>query len=490
MTDNIKDIYSTWLEWEFSDFPLIINELEFENNNWNFDKSSFIEISRGNDFTFRTVIKGYVSNFKNLDGKNDFIGKGNIIEDQKIKGKGLNGEEIVLKGCLNGEMKTDSANLKFVEAGLYIESLSINKTRKKQKDGNIRLEWFVCRDIPSHAHLWGHTRRNPEFDNKKIRIGIDEYDDTPQNMIGGSSSSDYSFIDLKNIKFILAKVPKSLLPEGYEGICIESRENYPPLSDEILNGIIEFLSFLLGNKLIHTGNSLINNQELIEANLFSCNISKSGTAMPPIQLNFKYEWGDITKLLIRYLPEYLDKRTKIGLKDALSRYWISKETPIGANLPVLASALEIINHNFIKDIDQELLEYLPKAEYQGLIKEELDSIKIKLDYLPAKEKQIIINKISGAYQKGSNEKMRILFDKLGLETGKVEDQAIRLRNSMVHGSRDYSDIEDAYDDLILSRAYEILFHRIMLILIGYTDYYIDYSMQGCPSKPVRMKAGE
>ena len=113
-----------------------------------------------------------------------------------------------------------------------------------------------------------------------------------------------------------------------------------------------------------------------------------------------------------------------------------------------------------------------------------------MDYLPSKERQIIINKISGAYQKGPNEKMRIIFDKLGLETGKVEDQAIRLRNSMVHGSRDYSDIENAYDDLVLSRAYEILFHRIMLTLIGYTDYYIDYSMQGCPSKPVRMKAGE
>ena len=190
------------------------------------------------------------------------------------------------------------------------------------------------------------------------------------------------------------------------------------------------------------------------------------------------------------MPAYLDKRTRIGLKDALSRYWISKDTPIGANLPVLASALEIINHNFIKDLDKELLEYLPKAEYQGLIKEELESIKNKLDYLPAKEKQIIVNKICGAYQKGSNEKMRILFDKLELEIGKVEEQAIKLRNSMVHGSRDYSDIEDAYDDLILSRAYEILFHRIILKLVGYTDYYIDYSMQNCPSKPIRMKAGE
>lgn len=483
-------IYIPYLEWEFSEFPLIVNDLIFENNDWNFDMSSFIEITRENNFTFRAAIKGSVSDFEKLEGKDDFIGKGNIVEVQKIKGRGVNGEEVVLDGCLNGEKKTDSINLKFVEAGLHVESLSIYKAGKKEKHYHIRLEWFICSNIPSHVHLWGHTRRNPDFDNKKIRIGIDQYNGTPQNMIGGSSSSDYTLIDLNNIKFILAKVPNALLPEGYEGICIETRENYPQLNDEILNGIIEFLSFLFGNKLTHTGNSLINNQELVEANLFSCNISKSGTAMPPIQFNSEYEWGDITKLLNLYLPAYLDKRTRIGLKDALSRYWISKDTPIGANLPVLASALEIINHNFIKDLDKELLEYLPKAEYQGLIKEELESIKNKLDYLPAKEKQIIVNKICGAYQKGSNEKMRILFDKLELEIGKVEEQAIKLRNSMVHGSRDYSDIEDAYDDLILSRAYEILFHRIILKLVGYTDYYIDYSMQNCPSKPIRMKAGE
>lgn len=481
--------YTPHLEWEYSEFPIKINKLEFEKMNWGFDESACIEILRTDDLKFKVIIKGYVSGFHKLD-ENQFIGKGNIIIGQQIRGKDLDGNTVILEDCFLGEFKTDSINYMYVEGEIHLDSLAVYKKTLQENSTFERLEWFVCSEIPSHLHLWNTTRRNPEFEIKKIRIGIDKYEDSLQNLLGGSNTKDYTCIEANGIKFIFSLVPKSILSKSIRGICIEIRENHEAFGENLLGGIKEFLSFLMGVQLKHIGYSIIQNQELIEASLLTCNISASKKAMPPIQFNTKYDWGDFSKLANQFLPQYLEKKEVCALDDALSKFWIYKETPIGANLPILAGALEVIIHNYLKGIDSNLLEYMSKDEYMGIIKDGLEDIKTKLNYLPPKDKDIILSKITGAYRKGPNEKMRLFFEKLGLETGKIEDQAIKLRNIMTHSSRDYSDIENAYDDLVLSRAYEVLFHRIFLKLLGYTDYYIDYTMQKIPSKPIHKKAGE
>lgn len=484
-----QSFYTPHLEWEYSEFPIKINNLEFEKMNWGFDDYTFIEILRTNDFKFKAIIKGYVFGFQNLN-QNNFIGKGNIIEGQQIRGKDLDGNIIILKDCHLEDYKTDSINYMYVEGKIHIESLTICQKTLNKSSNFQRLEWFACSEIPFHLHLWNTTRRNSEFENKKIRIGIDEYNDSLQNLIGGSNTKDYTLIDANGNKFIFSLVPEKVLPEKIGGICIEIRENHQAFHENLLHGIKEFISFLMGIQLKHVGYSIIQNQELIEASLFTCNISVSKEAMPPIQFNTKYDWGDFSKLANQYLSEYLNNKNKLALDSALSKYWISKEVPIGANLPILTSALEIIIHNYLKDKEDKQLVYVSKEEYLHLIQNELAIIAEKLDHLPANDKNIILNKIKGAYLKGPNEKQRIFFDEIGLDIGKVEKQAIILRNIMTHSSRDYSDIENAYDDLVLSRGYEVLFHRVFLKLLGYTDYYIDYTLQNCPSKHIHKKAGE
>jgi len=65
----------------------------------------------------------------------------------------------------------------------------------------------------------------------------------------------------------------------------------------------------------------------------------------------------------------------------------------------------------------------------------------------------------------------------------------KLTNKMAHGSRDYSKKEKGYDNLILTRVYEVLFNRIFLKLLGYESYYTDYSLQNSPLKHISKSAG-
>jgi hypothetical protein len=98
--------------------------------------------------------------------------------------------------------------------------------------------------------------------------------------------------------------------------------------------------------------------------------------------------------------------------------------------------------------------------------------------------EIMLNKISGAFRKGVNEKMTFFFNLLGMEIGKTEKAAINLRNKMAHGKRDYQKEETIFDDIVLTRVYQVLFNRIVLKLLGYQGYYIDYSMENSPSRPL------
>lgn len=471
-----------YLEWEYSEFPIKINELTFENSNWGFSKDSIIEIWRNENFKLEGKIYGVVKDFKKIDNIH-FVDKGNIVKGQAIKGLDSFGNTIQLEDCFLGNFQTSSINKSkdgyFTEGEVQLDSIKIRFTETTKRTKNIvRYDWFLCNKIS--AHFVQRTFR--KANQKRIRVGLDNYDDSIENLIGSSSSKDYEIISIPNLKFIIAKVPENILDNHY-GLCFEFREKAKEVSDDLITGISSLVSFILGDEIKHIGHTLASENLLIESTLENINSKKTFQSMPPIKFNNKYDWGNFSWILNRLLPNYLELRYKYQIEAALSRYWISRQTPLGANLPLLASSLEIIAENYLKTISPKYQnEYLTQKEYLSLIKTELSEIQNKLSSIEGSD--IIINKITNAFRKGVNEKMNYFLKFLEIQIGKSEKEAIALRNKMVHSSRDYSDKKKIHDDLIYSRVYEVLFNRVILKLLNYKGYYIDYSIKGCPSKKI------
>ena len=307
----------------------------------------------------------------------------------------------------------------------------------------------------------------------RARIGIDDFNSEEVLMHSHSTSRDFIVLDIPQIKCIIAKVPEHFISSEMTGLCIEFRdEEIAKLDNKLLSDLRHFVEFLFGVQFYYYGYSILSDEELIEALLDSPDIPlKPQPPMPPIHYNFEYQWGNIQLQLNKLLVPYLDLQKKLSLNHAIDRLWIALAIPVGVNLPILAGALEIVAGKYLTMTGNVKLEYLPQKEYEDLIAEEVLSLTAKLSEIT--DSAIIINKLKGAFRKGSNEKINLFLSLLGLEIEKQEKAAINLRNKMTHGNRDYSNDNKAHDDVVLSRVYHVLFNRIILKILGYEDYYID-----------------
>lgn len=484
--------YVPHLEWEAVKYPLVLQDLEFEQPGYDLDDQSTITILRQEDLQLDGKISGRLKTRPNgYDDK--FIGKGNIVQQQVIKGRDLDGNKITLSGCIFGGYKTDNLNINsegyLIEIDLIFDKAHIAYgSAADQITGLIHYEWFLCGS--SLPHFYGATARSLRPAERKIRVGIDKQDDTNEDYIGGSTSADYIFIDLPEISCIISKVPEYFIKKGMSGLCLEFRdENITKINGELMTNLKSFLSFFLGFKLYYMGYSKIENGELKEALIDSPVIPiKIQASMPPIQYNLQYTWGNVVLQANLLLKKYLELQDSLSLNHAIERLWIANDVPIGVNLPILAGAIEIIAGEYLKTTGNNKLEYLSKTEYEKLIHDEIVQLTSKLSGIEGGT--IMLSKITGAFRKGPNEKMNLFFSLLSLETGKPEKEAINLRNKMTHGKRDYANDDVAYDDLVLSRVYQVLFNRIILRILAYDGFYIDYSIARSPSKPLEMKAGE
>jgi len=487
---EFDEYYIPEIEWEYSDFPLKIINLEFEKNNWGFDKSSTITIWRNEKQELKGEIIGSISGF--MENENEsFVGEGNIIKGQIIKGYDNKGNIFKINESFLTIFQTNSYqknNNGYLTKGTVIfDSLDIEFLEKKSIESNdIRYDWFICNKITPHFQRT--TTRQLKPIQKKIRRNIDDYDNSIESLIRSSSSKDYCQIKTLDFKFIISKVPSKFLNGNTEGLCFEFRENINEIDSNLITGVKSFVSFLLGTEIHHIGYSITNDEKLKASHIKSLNRNISEIVMPPIKFNLKYEWGDFSFLVNQYLPKYLDLRESLSLDISLSKYWIAKNLPIGTNLPVLASALETIAGKYLKINNLNQSEYLSQEDFLELIKKEKLILEEKLKSVEGV--QIMLNKILGAFRKGANEKMNIFFQSIGLNVGTSEKKAINLRNKMAHSSKDYNVNKNVFNDLVFSRIYETLFNRILLKLLGFEGYYIDYSIKGCRLKHIDEVSGK
>ncbi len=478
------------LEWEHIEFPIEISQLTFEKNDWGFKEDNSILVWRDDRLRLKGQINGTLKMFEKID-RDDFVGEGNIIEGQTITGRDVNNNYIEMYQCFIGGVSQTGVDPKGLamktEAEIIFDSIKIvTETHPNLIEKPIRFQWFVCKRIP--ANFNGSTKRYLKKRKKRIRLGIDLEDDTQEHLKGSSSSRDFCRVRFKEHDFIIGKVPDNLIPNDISGLCLEFRGNVKDMDEQMVDGTRNFVGFLLGNKLQNIGYSILDGEKVLERFAISLYEYPEDKSMPPIKFNYQYEWGNLGYLLNSHLPAYLELQKELYLGIVIDKAFIANNAPLGTNLPILASALETIIAKYFKLKKIKTFEYLSEKEYLSLIDKELKTISSKLQGVSGND--IIKRKIKGAFRKGPNEKTLMFFELIGLKIGEKESKSLALRNKMAHGSSDYSKKPKLYSELVSSRTYEVLFNRVILKLLGYEGYYIDYSVKGTPIKQIDRPAGE
>lgn len=475
------------LEWEAIKFPLELVDLQFENQTFNLSNKVHIQVDRTKDYNFLVVMSGWSENPKLFESDN-FLDGSKIIKGQKITGKDENGNEVTLNECFVDTWSTSSNNFNGIEyyfkANILITSLNIVFTNNTKAIKNY--DWFICGKTT--IHFSNVTIRTSGNFPTKIRRGVDVYD---ENLLGikGNYSRDFIKVLIDSELIIVAKVPDEFMPKQMRGICFEYS---PIISSELIEDLKDFLSFILGTQLISIGSSKIDeNNFLLESHLKRVSLlnleDHSQRVFPPIHFNVQYDWGNLEWLVENLFPRYRYNRNDLQLDQVLARYFIALKTPIGANLPILANAIEILAANYLKlngDID---LAYLENSKFLSLIEDELKSLEVKLK--PFEGCDIMLRKIKSINQRNPSEKINFFLSLIDIKIGKSEKDALALRNKMVHSVRNYSEEKNALNDVFLTRVYQVLFNRIFLKILGYNDFYIDYSLKDVLAKHISLSAG-
>jgi hypothetical protein len=210
-------------------------------------------------------------------------------------------------------------------------------------------------------------------------------------------------------------------------------------------------------------------------------------ALNPVEIDALRSKGGIESLLEQLMPSYLALQGELRLNEALRCYWLSKEMPIGLNLPVLSTGLETLASSWFESGRSKPNVYMPKKDFDALLKAELASARSKLE--SHKHGDRILSRLSSAYNMSANDSLRFFFDDIELSVSETEWRAIRDRNPMAHGAASVFDGTTNERMIHATRVYQTLFHRIVLKLLGYDGTYISYGTLGHPIRDISEPSG-
>jgi len=449
-----KDQCIPHLEWETIDSPLIVNNIEFDKLKYNISDDTVLKVWRNDEFGLEARLEGFTndpSTFK----KDQLLDDGNIIIGDTITGISTHGSRIILSKCIITTWTTKSFYAEekgyVFEAIVHLDSCDIIYNIPNPEVGSVHhLDWFIC-SRKADLDFRKVTLRKRNSSKPKIRLGIDEEDPAADPLSGSSSSCDYFQMEIRGARCIIAKVPSHYLPLNLKGICFEIRDQANNIiTEHDKKDLRNLLEFLLGTELVPIGYSELNNGELIRAFLdtpYGGSIKTTcRNAMPVLTFNRQYEWGNIEWLTRTLFPKYQELKNPLQIDQVLSRFFIAMQTPLGANLPILANAIEILAGRYLKMTDKLNIEYLPDDEFSLLIEDEIESLRSKMQHIEGYE--VMLNKIKSVYKRNPAEKILSFFNYAGIQVGRTEKKAIALRNKMTHSVRDYKIEKNVQSDLM------------------------------------------
>ncbi|MBS7787648.1 hypothetical protein KIH23_10095 [Flavobacterium sp. CYK-55] len=483
--------YQEYIEWEVINETDEISEIVFENEHYKVNPEATIVFSR--DLQYKLVatlqnLNAFAEINRNHGELGSIVENENLIgysRDKKIKYR-ING--VVLSGAsTNHNFESNTTTIKSDVIFNSIEKVRLDNHNKT----SIIHEWYLC-GKPEMYFPRG-TNRKIEKKHTRTRLSIDDENDfkTSQSQGGGN---DFFLIETENISVLVGKVPEIFGPNWSFNLVFEYREALKPIPDkQIREAISELVGFIFGHQLFKIGEASYSDSYYFTEQHYQnpngmnvVNICKK-MGFTPVNIHDFHRYNNVEILINRLLPEYLKSRDKLKLNGALTKFWLAKYSPLGANLPILSSSVESLAAQILKLHPEKKQYYIEQSKFTKLIKDELESISKKIDTIKLEDpthREIILNKIKGSSQRGANEKLFMMFEILELPVGEIEKEAIKARNKMAHTSfGDISD-EEIIKTIHLTHAYESLFNRIILKILSYDGDYIDYYTLGFPSRNI------
>lgn len=305
---------------------------------------------------------------------------------------------------------------------------------------------------------------------------------------GGGDRRDHFLIDAADIRFSINEVPEEFSPPWCHGLSLEFTAPIP--DPDTRAAVAELVSFIVGRRLVPIGSTLFDSQGwAIEQDVRDpwgqnlrgeCERPDS----PPVPIEPLSD--DVEQILSELLPLYLAARTPLGLKDALSTYWLANEAYSGFDLAFYSAAVEALKKGwFASTKTKSKGEHLPRDKFDELTKELLAPVYQRLKEVDAPT--AIGNKMAGSFRMGSNEQLTAFLDEIELPIGKLEKAAIAARNVPAHGGLGGN--TDQRKLVAHANVYCCLFERVFLKLLGYEGPYVDRATQGHPARLIDEPCG-
>lgn len=425
------------------------------------------------------------SGASSLADANDESPAGTILEGETVSGLCEHGDEIIFEGLVQstnslklgiGKPSSFSGTGHVLEAILKVSPNAATATH---------VDWF----------LNGPSNRG-EFSRKTARTIRPEYrrtrEPTPKSsdatLRSSSLARDHFQVSSGDLRFIVAKVPEDFGPSWARCLSIEFQGRWGIPDPETRDGISEIISFLLGRQLLDVGTSQFDEDDNLTTATARSPWEKVARELsthetrPPI--HFEPLSRQIETVASDLVSRYLELRSSLDLSTSIWNYWMARNAPTGFNLVYMASALEGLVSKWSKSSGSKRKGlYMPKPEYQELLGDLLGTAEERLRDHEFSDK--ILGRLRHGYSMSGSDVMRNTLDEIGIVPGTSEQRAIKNRNIAAHG-RTASNPKLSKDYY----AYECLFHRTLLKVLGYSGSYVDYRSLGYPSRSLDTPPGE
>ncbi|MEZ4721267.1 MAG: hypothetical protein R2813_05250 [Flavobacteriales bacterium] len=490
--------YFDFVEWEWN-HEMTFHGITFVNDSYSENSSYQITFQRGDDFNIEATLSGLVSNHKDLQLKHELI-DGVFLRDEEINAKtNIPGYNCRMTGVAFGHEETIAIRpLLPVKINLMVDEIDIfHDSHLKQL--HILREWMICAENDFFFPRPSQTKNTHVYEHKwngdlgSIKISSNG------GIAGGKDHLQIEFEEYRVIAFRIHNDSKKK-PFWASKIGLEYRMDsggIPPKS--VRDSIRELLGFFMGTKLTLIGNSRYDRKfNIIGAeyhNLFGVDAKKlcNENQWMPIPLRSPRNALQFESIFKKLLKEYIILRKELSLNLALSYYWHSYTVHFEMSTPTIFNALEVIANNFLDEDNFQNQHIVDPSEFQMLIGSELQSIRTRLIQAKVKTKDVdrIVSRIANSsLESGVRSKLQLLFKELIIEIGAVEKKALTERNKLMHGSFDPTNDKKVRESVRLRRASQTLFNKVLLKILGYESYYIDYYSTRAQPKLMSVPIGE